>query len=275
LRATDDRRREIDGDAMSKSDTYDRGLALGKHLGGESFNAVVERLEEIDPDLSAYLVADAYGKVMSRGGLPLADRELCIVSALAAQGYLPQLQWHIGAALNSGVSPDAIREALIQVIPYAGWPAALNALGTMKVVFTERNIPLRPSAPTTSQAADDKPILQQGRERGGEVYGDYAAVERLLAEYDPSLPSYLTEGAYGHIYGRAGLDMRRRELIAVAMLTAQQRLQQLARHVEGAHRVGASPAETKEVIMTMLLYAGWPAALNALEVWRRSVAHQP
>ena len=44
---------------------------------------------------------------------------------------------------------------------------------------------------------------------------------------------------------------------------------QLAGHIEGAHRVGCTHAETKEVIITLLLYAGWPAALNALEVWRQ------
>jgi hypothetical protein len=74
---------------------------------------------------------------------------------------------------------------------------------------------------------------------------------------------------YEQVYSRPGLDLRRRELCAVAMLTTLQRLPQLGAHIESAHRSGALPSETKEVIITLLLYTGWPATLDALEVWKQ------
>jgi 4-carboxymuconolactone decarboxylase len=253
---------------VTESD-HERGAKLGQRLGGESFERVVRSLSETDAELAAYLVAHAYGTIWSRPGLSLADRELVVIAALASQGFLPQLKWHIGAALNLGVEPETLREVLIQVVPFAGWPAALNALGVMREAFAERNIPLadvpRPPASPLGREA----LRARGLERGGQVYADYAGIEQTLADYDPELAGYLTEHAYGQIYDRPGLDMRRRELIAVAMLTALQRLPQLAGHLVGAHRVGCSALETKEVIVTLTLYVGWPAALNALEVWKR------
>jgi 4-carboxymuconolactone decarboxylase len=250
--------------SVEKKEKRDRGMALGTRLGGPSFSKVVETLREVDPELADSLVADAYGGVLSRPGLALAERELSIIAALACQGSLPQLKWHIAAALRIEVEPEAIREVLIQVIPYAGWPSALNALAAMKEVFDENGAKvgrLEQAAPAERR--------ERGLKNGAAVYRDYAGVERTLAEYDPELPGYLTENAYGQIYDRPGLSLRQRELIAVSMLATLQRWPQLAWHIEGAHRVGATPDETKEVIVTLLLYSGWPTVLNALEQWKR------
>jgi alkylhydroperoxidase/carboxymuconolactone decarboxylase family protein YurZ len=68
-------------------------------------------------------------------------------------------------------------------------------------------------------------------------------------------------------HDRPGLDTRRRELVAVSLLTTLQWLPQLRGHLVDAHRIGCSRIETKEVIVTLVLYVGWPATLNALRVW--------
>lgn len=247
-------------------------MNLGIQIGGSSFEETVKEVEAIDPEVARCLVEDAYGKVLSRGGLPLIERELCIIAALAASGYDTQLSWHVNAARNLGTPIEALREVLVQLVPLSGWPTALNALRTAKKALAGRG-EVFPGGPRGEQLDRDT-LRSRGRRHGGEVYADYGAVERSLAELDPDLPDYVTEGAYGTIYGRPGLSMRQRELVAVAILTAQQRLQQLRSHIEGAHRVGATPSETKEVIVTMILYAGWPAALNALGVWKRVLGEE-
>ncbi|HEX2658582.1 MAG TPA: carboxymuconolactone decarboxylase family protein [Polyangia bacterium] len=255
---------------MSDHDeAYERGLRLGTRLGGPSFQQTVDGIKAIDPALAGYLVADAYGKVLSRDGLSQQNRELCIIAALACRGFLPQLKWHIAAALNVDVTPESIREVLVQALPFAGWPITLNALGTMAEVFTERGVaaPARPGE-ELSRAA----LAERGRDNGGRVYANYAAVEERVRGFDGDLARYLTENAYGQVFARPGLSLQQRELVAVAMLTAQQQLTQLAWHLEGALRVGCTAAETKEVIVTMLLYLGWPSTLNALEVWKKATA---
>jgi len=241
-------------------------------LGGPAFQQTIDTLKAIDPALVGYLVADGYGKVLSRGGLSLDNRELCILAALTCRGHLPQLKWHVDAALNIGVAPEAIREVLIQALPYAGWPTTLNALQTMVTTFRERGVAAS-SGPTEDLTRSQ--LAQRGRDNGGRVYANFDAVEELIRGYDPELAKYLTENAYGQVYARPGLSMQQRELVAIAMLTAQQQLTQLAWHIEGALRVGASITETKEVIVTMLSYLGWPSMLNALEVWKKTTGAKP
>ena len=90
----------------------------------------------------------------------------------------------------------------------------------------------------------------------------------MLAYFDKDLPNLIVETSFGRIYTRPHLDMRRREMVAVAMLAAMQRLPQLASHLIGAHRCGCTPTQSKEILITLIGYFGWPAALTALGVWK-------
>jgi 4-carboxymuconolactone decarboxylase len=73
------------------------------------------------------------------------------------------------------------------------------------------------------------------------------------------------EFAFGDLYAREALDLRSRELIAIAGLATSGRAgSQLRIHVESAVRSGISKAEIIEILMQIALYAGFPASLNAL-----------
>ena len=86
-----------------------------------------------------------------------------------------------------------------------------------------------------------------------------------LADIAPDFARYLIEFPFGDIYSRPGLDLRSREIAVVAALTAMgNAAPQLKVHIEGALNVGVSRDEVVEVIMQMAVYAGFPAALNAL-----------
>ena len=61
---------------------------------------------------------------------------------LATMQTLPQLKAHAGAALNVGVSPVELREAMYLTAPFIGFPRMLNAVGTVNEVFRERGISL-------------------------------------------------------------------------------------------------------------------------------------
>lgn len=88
-----------------------------------------------------------------------------------------------------------------------------------------------------------------------------------LATISPDLAKYTIEFAFGDIYPRTGLDLKSRELATVAALTAMGScLPQLNVHINGALNVGCTPQEVTEVIIQMAVYAGFPAALNAMQV---------
>jgi 4-carboxymuconolactone decarboxylase len=88
-----------------------------------------------------------------------------------------------------------------------------------------------------------------------------------LRDIAPDFATYLIEFPFGDVYSRPGLDLKSRELAVVAALTAMgNAAPQLKVHIHGALNVGSSQQEVLEIIIQMAVYAGFPAALNALFV---------
>jgi len=86
-----------------------------------------------------------------------------------------------------------------------------------------------------------------------------------LENIAPDLGRFVVEFPYSEIYTRESLDLKTRELLTVAALTAMGNAQpQLKDHVNAALNVGNSPEEIVEAIMQMSAYAGFPAAINGI-----------
>jgi len=99
-----------------------------------------------------------------------------------------------------------------------------------------------------------------------------------LAEDAPELARYAIE-AFGELYADQALDVRTRELLTVAALTAMGNApSQLKTHVGGALIAGCTEAEVVAAITQMYAYAGFPSALNglttALETFRERNEHR-
>ncbi|KKB73783.1 carboxymuconolactone decarboxylase family protein [Bacillus sp. FSL M8-0052] len=109
---------------------------------------ISDELEDIAPDVSKYIIEFAYGDIYSRPGLTNQQRALVTMSSLVTQGTEPQLQLHINTALTSGLTPEEVVEAIIQLIPYTGFPRVLNALTIAKKVFTQRHVQVSTSGDT-------------------------------------------------------------------------------------------------------------------------------
>lgn len=115
---------------------FEDGLAKLKEIDGEAGENLINALQDISPDLAKYTIEFPFGDIYSRPGLDLKSREIATVAALTALGNAqPQLKVHIKAALNVGCTQDEIKEIIIQMAVYAGFPAALNAMFAAKEVF--------------------------------------------------------------------------------------------------------------------------------------------
>ena len=91
------------------------------------------------------------------------------------------------------------------------------------------------------------------------------AVIDSLADIAPDFARYILEFSFGDIYSRPGLDIRSREIATIAALTAMGNAgPQLRVHIQAGLNVGLSRTEIVETIMHMVVYAGFPAALNGL-----------
>jgi 4-carboxymuconolactone decarboxylase len=108
----------------------------------------------------------------------------------------------------------------------------------------------------------------------GEITG--ATGEDVIAglrDIAPDLADWIVEFSYGDVLARPGLDRRTRQLATIAALAAMGNARpQLLVHIKGAINVGCRPAEIIEVIMQMAVFAGFPAAINGLDVVREALA---
>jgi len=87
-----------------------------------------------------------------------------------------------------------------------------------------------------------------------------------LAATSPDLARCLVEFPFGDIYPRPGLDLKTREMLTVAALTVLGYPQaELKEHIQGALNVGCTRDEILEIILQMAVYAGFPAALEAVK----------
>ena len=131
--------------ASTDSARYQRGLETLTKVTGDNARRTLENLKDIAPDLGRWVVEFGYADVLSRPGLDLRTRELATVAALTALGTAqPQLRAHVNGALNVGCKPQEIVEVVMQMVGYAGFPAALNGIMIVKEVFAERGIKLDP-----------------------------------------------------------------------------------------------------------------------------------
>ena len=119
--------------AMSDDDRYERGRARFLEVHDEKALRAVEGLG----DLGRSIVEYVYGDIYLRPGLTLRDRELAAVATLVALGRSSQIPQHLRAALKAGVTPDELREVIMQTAAISGFPPAMNAMSTLKTVLAE------------------------------------------------------------------------------------------------------------------------------------------
>jgi len=102
-----------DGERLDRADEWRRqGEETCAIVYGPFYDRLRVNIRALHPALDAWMIVEGYGKVLSRPGLDLARRELCIVAACAASRQERQLHSHLHGALHAGASESAITDTL-------------------------------------------------------------------------------------------------------------------------------------------------------------------
>jgi 4-carboxymuconolactone decarboxylase len=134
---------------MAGDEQYERGLEALRESDGGAAQKLLEALADVSPELSRRSIAWSYGDLYVRPQLARRDRELLTLGILTGLGDSgAQLEVHVNGALNAGLTPSEIVEALLQAVVYCGVPRAVNATLVAKKVFAERNLLPVPTNPT-------------------------------------------------------------------------------------------------------------------------------
>lgn len=217
-----------------------------------------------DPELMRILRGFIFGDVFGTGILDESTRELITITVLSCLQALPQLRAHTGAALNVGVEPVQVREAVYQLAPFIGFPYTLNAVAVIDEVFRERGIAL-PLAEQATVAEEER--LTKGLQIQAPLYGTEIAdnLADLPAPFAEAVPRLLTEFCFGDFYTRGGLTLAQRELLVLCALTAiGDTAAQLGPHARACIELGNSTTEVVAALVQCFPYIGFPRTVAAI-----------
>jgi 4-carboxymuconolactone decarboxylase len=108
---------------------HDKGMAVQKRLFGERIDQMYAQSPKDQLHIQRYLSANCFGDYLTRTGLDLKTRELLTFSILTAMGGCePQLSGHVAANLAAGNDRRTLIGTVTQLLPFIGYPRALNAL---------------------------------------------------------------------------------------------------------------------------------------------------
>ncbi|MCD9148857.1 carboxymuconolactone decarboxylase family protein [Pseudophaeobacter flagellatus] len=121
------------------SDRLIRALSVLERLEPGAPARVQGNLDAFHPDTTELVLGYAFADIVGRDGINLKTREMLTVAMLAVMGTAQeQLEFHMRAAMNTGVSRTEIVEIVLQVSVYAGVPACMNAITAAKKAFEAR-----------------------------------------------------------------------------------------------------------------------------------------
>lgn len=226
-----------------------------------------------DPEFMAILQKFIFGEVFATGNLDHKTRELITCTILSVMQTLPQLKSHAEAAINIGVTPIELREAIYQCAPFIGFPKTLNAIAVINEVFKDRDIslPLEAQSTTTEENRYEKGYAIQNP-----LYGD--TIKKRLKNIPDGIGDdvarFLTEYGFGDIYTRNGLDIKTRELLIYCILTTLEADSQLNSHTAANIKLGNSRETLASAVVQCLPYIGFPPAMKALNIIKSTEVEQ-
>lgn len=126
----------VEGQSTTSPETrFDKGLAVQKAIFGEMIDKLYQDLPANQIHIQKYLSANCFGDYVARAGIDLPTRELLTFSMLLSLGGCePQLKGHIQGNLTVGNDKVRLLSVVTQLIPYVGYPRALNAIRCLNEV---------------------------------------------------------------------------------------------------------------------------------------------
>ncbi|MDP6536001.1 MAG: carboxymuconolactone decarboxylase family protein [Gammaproteobacteria bacterium] len=169
-----------------------------------------------------------YAETWKREELSPRDRSMITVAVGTALYASSEVRYHVGRALNNGVTQEEIGEIITHVTFYSGFPTGVNAARVTAEVFEARGLPMGdgrfPAAPYLDELI------------GGLVYGETWPREQLSA--------------------------RDRSLATIAVTLANYQTDQLRVHLGRGLENGLTTEEISELIAQVTLYSGFPSGVN-------------
>jgi 4-carboxymuconolactone decarboxylase len=199
------------------------------------------------------------------GGIKMTNKDKSIVeiSIFTAIGNLKELEKSVNLGLDNELTVNEIKEIMVQLYAYCGFPRSLNALGVLSNTVDER----KASGKVTEVGRESTPIPS---DRNSLVYGTQVQTKIVgmevkggIYEFAPMADRYLKAHLFGDIFGQDILDYRTRELVTVAALASMDGVNpQLQAHIGISRNVGVTNEELNGIVEVLKAKLGNEKANN-------------
>ena len=177
------------------------------------------------------------------------DKSIVEISIFTAIGNLKELEKSVNLGLDNELAVNEIKEIMVQLYAYCGFPRSLNALGVLSNTVDER----KASGKVTEVGRESTPIPS---DRNSLVYGTQVQTKIVgmevkggIYDFAPMADRYLKAHLFGDIFGQDILDYRTRELVTVAALASMDGVNpQLQAHIGISKNVGVTGDELNGII---------------------------
>lgn len=180
---------------------------------------------------------------MAKDILTQRQQDIVMISAYTATGDIDNLEISIKKSLDDGMTVNEVKEILVQMYAYCGFPKSLNGLSTLLKITKKGKYKDGEAGKSLPQNADKNKI-------GTDVQTDLVGqeVKGELFEFAPAIDDYLKEHLFGDIFSRGILTNQEREIATIAALKAIGNVEpQLNAHVQIGQHNGLTVAQTDKI----------------------------
>ena len=195
------------------------------------------------------------------------------IAAFTANGDLDRLKPALHEGLDAGLTVNEIKEILVQLYAYAGFPRSLNGIGAFMGVMDERG--KKGVKDTMGREASPFPGNKSSMEIGTENQTRLAGKPVTGAIYDfaPAIDQFLKGHLFGDIFGRDNLDFQSREVATISALASMEGVNpQLQAHFNIGFNTGLTEAQMRSLISVLKTKVGKKEARNAFEILDKVVS---
>ncbi len=203
-------------------------------------------------------------------GLNAKQEKIVTIAAFTANGDLDKLKVTLNEGLDAGLTVNEIKEILVQMYAYTGFPRSLNGIGTFMSVMEERqkkgirDEPGREASPLPG----NKSRLELGTEIQTKLIGSPAG--GAIFTFAPAIDAFLKEHLFGDIFGRDNLDFQSREIATISALASMEGVNpQLQAHFNIGFNTGLTETQMKSLVSVLAAKVGKKEADNASDVLSR------
>jgi alkylhydroperoxidase/carboxymuconolactone decarboxylase family protein YurZ len=192
------------------------------------------------------------------------------IAAFTANGDLAKLSTALHAGLEAGLTVNEIKEILVQMYAYAGFPRSLNGINTFMTVMDERQA--RGIKDEMGKEASPVPADMNKDAYGAKVRARLAGQDVIPPPsgyqlFTPVIDTFLKEHLFADIFARDNLDFLSREIATVGALSSLEGVNSMLRfHMGAAMNVGLTENQAKELVALIGSEVGKKAGDNAGEV---------